>query len=211
MQIKLFSFNPFQVNSYLLINNDNECIIIDAGCYNECEKSMLSNYLKENKLALKRVLNTHLHLDHIFGNKFLYESYGLRPEAHQADEFLIKRFPLMARNFGIAANDTIELGKYLRNGDKIVLGDIELTTLHTPGHSPGGVSFYAPKDNCLFSGDSLFMGSIGRTDLEGGDFDDLRKSIEEQLFTLPENTIVFPGHGPKSSIGFEKNSNPFLK
>lgn len=211
MQIKLFSFNPFQVNTYLLINDANECILIDAGCFDARECSKLSSYITENKLSLKRVLNTHLHLDHIFGNKFIYEQFGIKPEGHQADDFLIERFPLMAKNFGINSESTIELGNYLKDNDKIILGEINLTVLHTPGHSPGGISFYAEKENCLFSGDTLFLGSIGRTDLEGGNFECLKESIENKLFILPENTLVFPGHGPKTSIAFEKNNNPYLR
>ena len=211
MQIKLFSFNPFQVNTYLLINEYRECILIDAGCLDSYECTKLSSYIKENKLSLKRVLNTHLHLDHIFGNKFVFEKYGIKPEAHKADEFLINRFPLMAKNFGINSNTTIEIGNYLNDNDTITLGNIKLTVLHTPGHSPGGVSFYADDDHCLFSGDSLFLGSVGRTDLEGGDFATLKSSIVNKLFSLPKNTLVFPGHGPKTSIDFEKNNNPYLR
>lgn len=211
MQIKLFSFNPFQVNTYLLINEVNECILIDAGCLDKYEFSKLASYIKDNNLTLKRVLNTHLHLDHIFGNRFIYNELGVKPEAHKSDEFLIEKFPYMAKNFGIDSSETISVGNFLEDNDKVILGGIELTVLHTPGHSPGSISFYAAKENCLFSGDTLFMGSVGRTDLDGGSFSALKESIINKLFTLPDSTIVFPGHGPKTSIAFEKNNNPYLQ
>lgn len=212
MKVRLFVFNPFQENTYLLINENNECILIDAGCLSPKEKEQLTSYLEENNLTLKRVLNTHLHLDHAFGNSFLYSQYGIGAEANQADEFILNEMARQAELFGIGQVDpVVPISNYLNEGDKIVLGDIELDVLHVPGHSPGSLVFYAPKDNCAFVGDVLFQGSIGRTDLAKGNYDELISHIRSKLLTLPDNTIVFSGHGPKTTIGYEKENNPFLQ
>lgn len=212
MKIKLFVFNPFQENTYLLINESNECILIDPGCFEEEEKERLKTYLEENKLVLKRVLNTHLHLDHAFGNSFLSHQYGINAEANKADEFLLKDMSRQAGLFGISeVDEAAPLGNYLNEGDKIKLGNIELEVLHIPGHSPGSLVYYAPKDKCVFAGDVLFRGSIGRTDLAKGNYDELISGIRSKLLTLPDETVVFSGHGPRTTIGEEKWGNPFLK
>jgi len=212
MKIKLFVFNPFQENTYLLINENNECILIDPGCFEKEEKERLKAYLEENKLVLKRVLNTHLHLDHAFGNSFLTHQYGIKAEANQADEFLLKDMSRQAELFGIREIDeAAPLGNYLNEGDKIKLGNIELEVLHVPGHSPGSLVYYAPKDKCVFVGDVLFQGSIGRTDLAKGNYDELISGIRSKLLTLPDETVVFSGHGGKTTIGDEKRGNPFLR
>ena len=211
MKIKLFVFSPFQENTYLLINENNECILIDPGCFEKEEKERLKTYLEENKLVLKRVLNTHLHIDHAFGNSFLFHQYGIKAEANQADEFLLERMKQQAEHFGIGnVDDVMPLGNYLNEGDKIKLGNIELEVLHVPGHSPGSLVYYAPKDNCVFVGDVLFQGSIGRTDLPGGNYDQLIGNIRSKLLTLPDETVVFSGHGQRTTIGDEKRHNPFL-
>ena len=212
MKTKLFVFNPFQENTYLLISEDNECILIDPGCFEEKEKERLKAYLEENKLVLKRVLNTHLHIDHAFGNSFLFHQYGIKAEANQADEFLLERMKQQATAFGIGnVDDGTPLGNYLNDGDKINLGDIELEALHVPGHSPGSLVYYAPKNGYVFVGDVLFQGSIGRTDLPGGNYDELIGNIRSKLLTLPDETVVFSGHGPRTTIGDEKRYNSFLR
>ncbi len=212
MKIKLFVFNPFQENTYLLINEDNECILIDPGCFDKVEKERLKAYLDENKLVLKRVLNTHLHLDHAFGNSFLSRQYGIDAEANRADEFLLKDMCRQAELFGIGETDeVVPLGNYLNEGDKIKLGNIELEVLHIPGHSPGSLVFYAPKDKCAFVGDILFRGSIGRTDLAKGNYGELIGGIRSKLLTLPDETVIFSGHGSKTTIGDERRGNPFLR
>ncbi len=211
MKIKLFVFNPFQENTYLLINEDDECIIIDPGCADKEEKERLKAYLEENNLKLKRVLNTHLHVDHAFGNSFLFHQCGIGAEANQADEFLLDGMSRQAELFGIReVDDPTPLKNYLNEGDKIKLGDIEIEVLHVPGHSPGSLVFYLPKNNCLFAGDVLFRGSIGRTDLAKGNLDELLSGIRTKLLTLPDETIVFSGHGQRTTIGEEKRNNPFL-
>ena len=212
MKIKLFVFNPFQENTYLLISEDNECILIDPGCFEKEEKERLKAYLEENNLVLKRVLNTHLHIDHAFGNSFLFHQYGIGAEANQADEFLLEGMRQQAELFGIRdIDDVTPLKNYLNEGDKIKLGDIELEVLHVPGHSPGSLVYYAPKNGCVFVGDVLFQGSIGRTDLPKGNYNELISNIRSKLLTLPDETVVFSGHGPRTTIGEERRYNPYLR
>jgi len=158
------------------------------------------------------VLCTHLHLDHIFGNPFLFQEYGLRPEGGQQDEFWLDQASAMARNFGFLYEEKQPaLGRYLCEGDTITFGNTTLKVLHVPGHSPGSVVFHCEDAACVFAGDVLFYGSIGRADLKGGNFDELREGICSHLFTLPEDTRVYPGHGPSTSIGYEKKNNPFFR
>ncbi len=212
MQIKTFVFNPIEENTYLLTDERSKaCIVIDAGCLYGKEKLTLENYIKEQGLTLKRVINTHLHLDHCFGNKFLADTFGVLPEACERDEFLLALMKHHAQMFGF--RDGVEPQKlkgYLRDGDTITEGSIELHVLEVPGHSPGGLAFYSPKDKCVFCGDSLFQCGIGRTDLDGGNYSSLIDSIKSKLFTLPDDTTVYTGHGGTTNIGFEKDNNPYI-
>ena len=211
MEIKQFIFNMFQENTYVLTDEEKNCIIIDPGCFFEEEKERLVGYIRSNGLKLTRIIQTHLHLDHIFGCLTLFDGFGIQPEAHAADEFFLDIFPTYGRKFGIDVElKCVPLKSYLSDGDVIKLGESELHVIHTPGHSPGGVCFYAPKEKLLFSGDSLFMGSIGRTDLERGNGPELIRSLTNKLMILPEDTTVLPGHGPKTTIGFEKANNPYI-
>ncbi len=212
MEIKQFIFNMFQENTYVLTDEEKNCVIIDPGCFFEEEKQRLVDHIKENNLKITRIIHTHLHLDHIFGCKTLFDEFGVRPEAHAMDEFLLDIFPTYGKKFGIEDElKCVPLKGYLNDGDVITIGDSELHVIHTPGHSPGGVCYYEPKENILFSGDSLFMGSIGRTDLEKGNGHDLIHSVKEKLMVLPERTTIFPGHGPKTTVGFEKAHNPYIQ
>ena len=212
MKIKKFEFNMFPVNCYVLSDESGEAVVIDPGCFYPEEKQMLKDYLLDNNLTLKHVLCTHLHLDHIFGNPYLYKEFGLQPEGGQQDEFWLDQASALARNFGFIYDEKQPaLGKYICEGDTITFGDTTLKAIHVPGHSPGSIVFYSPEAACVFSGDVLFYGSIGRADLKGGNFDDLKEGICNQLFTLPAETRVYPGHGPSTSIGYEKNNNPFFR
>ena len=213
MKIKKFEFNMFPVNCYLLIEEESkEAVVIDAGCFYDEEKQTLKNYIDSHSLSLKHVLNTHLHLDHLFGNPFLFKEYGLRPEAGQQDEFWLAQVSSHSRMFGFRYDEEQPaLGRYICHGDKISFGNIELEAIHVPGHSPGSMVYYCRKENCLFSGDVLFQGSIGRADLAGGNFDELREGICSHLFVLPEDTKVYPGHGHSTTIGYEKKNNPFFR
>ncbi|MDD4993724.1 MAG: MBL fold metallo-hydrolase [Paludibacter sp.] len=211
MIIKTFTFNPFQENTYILHDETNEAVIIDAGCYNDGEKRLIKLYFEENKLTLKRVINTHLHLDHQFGNKFIYDTFGIAPEAGQDDEFLLLNVAAQARAFGLPINEEAQaLASYVAEYQEIKFGNSSLKAIHVPGHSPGSMAFYSETDEVLFAGDVLFQGSIGRTDLVKGDYATLISSITKKLLPLPDSTIVYCGHGPSTTIGNEKKSNPYL-
>ena len=209
--VKSFVFSPFQENTYILHDETNEAVIIDPGCFFEGEKLSLKKYIDENKLTLKRVLNTHLHLDHQFGNKYIYDTFGVKPEACKNDEFLLHNISVKALNFGLKYDEIVqEIGFYITDNQIINFGNTLLTALFCPGHSQGSMVFYCEKDNVMFAGDVLFRGSIGRTDLEQGDYAILIKSITNKLLPLPDSTIVYSGHGPSTTIGYEKVNNPYL-
>ncbi len=202
----------FPVNCYVIWDETKEATIIDPGCFYDEEKRKLKDFIIDKELTVKHLLNTHLHLDHIFGNPFVLSEFGLSAEAHQADEFWIDEAPKQSRMFGFQLNEApVPLGKYLADGDKIMFGNTTLEAIHVPGHSPGSLVYYSKADNCLFSGDVLFQGSIGRADLAGGNFDDLISNISDRLFTLPNDTVVYPGHGGPTTIGAEKRDNPFFR
>ena len=212
MRIKKLEFNMFPVNCYVLWDDTLEAVVIDAGCFYEEEKQALKNFILSKGLKLKQLLNTHLHLDHIFGNPFMQQEFGICSEAGQQDEYWIAQAPAQSRMFGFKLNEEPEKpGKYICDGDVISFGHTQLEVIHVPGHSPGSMVFYCKEDNCLFTGDVLFQGSIGRADLAGGNFDELREHICSRLFILPNETIVYPGHGDSTTIGTEKVENPFFR
>jgi hydroxyacylglutathione hydrolase len=210
MEIIRLVFNPIEVNTYVLSDESGDCAIIDCGCYDHHEFTELAELLKKKNLNPVLLLNTHCHLDHIFGNGFMLEKYNLRPLSHKEDEKNRKNAVNHAIMFGLSMDEPPEPGGYIIDGQKLSFGNTELLTLHVPGHSRGSVSFYSEKDHTVFTGDALFAGSIGRTDLPGGDFKTLISSIKTRLFTLPEDTEVYPGHGEETTIGFEKETNPYF-
>ncbi len=212
MKIKQIPNNPFQENTYVVWDEATmEAAIVDCGALFPQEEERIEAFVSDNNLKVKYILNTHLHLDHCFGNAWAAERYGVLPMAHEDDETLLARMGEQARMFGLPFEVRSEkLGGYLKDGDVLTLGENRIEVIHTPGHSRGGLCFYIPSAGWLISGDSLFEGSIGRTDLEGGSYATLIKSITERLMTLAEETVVYPGHGPYTTIGDEKKSNPFL-
>lgn len=209
--IKTFEFNYFSENCYLLHDETGEAVLIDCGASNKEEENQLTAYVTDNKLTIKHLLCTHLHLDHIFGNEFVYKTYGLRPQVHR---FEVEKLPSpadQARLFGMQIPiQEVEVDHYIVGNDIIKFGNSELTALLVPGHSPGGLTFYNSKERFVISGDALFNGSIGRTDLWGGNYEVLIAAIKDKLMTLPDETVVYPGHGPTTSIIEEKYNNPFL-
>lgn len=212
MKIKRFEFNMFPENCYVIWDETNEAAVIDPGCYYEEEKQALKDFILKNGLDVRHLLNTHLHLDHIFGNPFLLKEFGLKAEASQADEFWIDEAPKQSRMFGFQLHEKpVPLGGYLHDGDLITFGHTRLEAIHVPGHSPGSLVFYCAAEHCMFSGDVLFQGSIGRADLAGGNFDHLIDNICSRLFVLPNDTVVYPGHGAPTTIGIEKAENPFFR
>ncbi len=210
LKIKVFTFSPIQENTYVLYNEKNECLIIDPGCYFPEEKEDLKAFIDENRLTPKMLLNTHCHLDHVFGNKFIAETYGLALHLHPKEEAMLQMAPASGLMFDMPFDNYQGKFIFLNEGEKIFLGEDELEIIHAPGHSPGSICFYCKEQKFIIGGDVLFNGSIGRTDLPGGDYDTLIKSIKEKLFVLPDDVIVYNGHGPETTIGNEKKFNPFV-
>jgi glyoxylase-like metal-dependent hydrolase (beta-lactamase superfamily II) len=210
LKIKSFVFSPIQENTYLLYNEFNDCLIIDPGCYFPEEKDELSAFITQSGLKPRMLLNSHCHLDHVFGNKFLAETYNLTLQLHQNEKMLLDYAPTSGLMYNMPFDNYAGEYIYLKEGDIIKMGEDELLVIEAPGHSPGHICFYCAKQGFIISGDVLFNRSIGRTDLPGGDHQTLLKNIREKLFVLPDETIVYSGHGPATTIGDEKKHNPFL-
>lgn len=211
LTVKAFIFNPVEENTYVLYNEKKQCCIIDPGCYFEKERAGLKTFIEETGLQPVLLLNTHCHLDHVFGNKFVHETWGLTLHLHEKEKPVLDFAPqagmVWQMPFDNYEGDLI----YIRESSTIKIGDDELEIRFTPGHSPGSVCFYNEAGGFAISGDVLFNMSVGRTDLPGGDYDTLINSIQTQLFTLPDETKIYSGHGPMTTIGFEKMNNPFVK
>jgi glyoxylase-like metal-dependent hydrolase (beta-lactamase superfamily II) len=211
LQIARFTFNLFQENTYLLYDDTGACIIFDPGCFYAHEKEELKQFIQRNSLRPERLINTHCHFDHIFGNRFILETYGLAPEIHPLEQLVLDRAGEAAQRFGVPYPEpSPPAGRFIEDGEVVVLGGERLEAMLAPGHSPGSLCFYAPASQLLISGDVLFQGSIGRTDLPGGDYDTLIQSIRERLMPLDDAVQVYPGHGASTTIGQERRSNPFL-
>lgn len=210
LQIKSFEFSPIQENTYILYNEFNDCLIIDPGCYFDEEKDALVVFIEEKKLKPVMLVNTHCHLDHVFGNKMVAERYSLQLQLHKNEQAVLEFAPASGLMYNMPFDNYSGEFIFLNEGDIIRLGDDELKVLFTPGHSPGSISFYCEKQHFIISGDALFMNSIGRTDLPGGDHGQLIKSIKENLLVLPDETKVYSGHGPVTTVGAERKGNPFL-
>ncbi len=212
INVKKFVFNFIEVNTYLVYDETNEAVLIDCGCLHTEEEEELCNFITKNKLKVKHLLNTHLHLDHAFGNAFASETFGIKPEGDMLEETRLPDLQQQADRFGIPLKkESVTLGNYLKNNDLVAFGNSSLQCLSVPGHSPGSLAFYSKEGKCVFTGDALFQGSIGRTDLWEGDFNTLINSIQKQLLVLPDETIVYPGHGPATTIGEEKKHNMYLR
>ena len=209
-QIKVLTFNPVQENTYVLYNEHNECIIIDPGCYFDKEKEELKSFIVKNQLRPKMLLNTHCHLDHVFGNKYIAEEYKLTLQIHKKEEELLRMAPASGLMFNLPFDNYKGELVFLKEGDVVSLRNDKLEVIHAPGHSPGSICFYCEHQKFIIGGDVLFYNSIGRTDLPGGSHEDLVRNIREKLFKLPEEVKVYSGHGPETTIGEEMKSNPFL-
>jgi hydroxyacylglutathione hydrolase len=211
LTVKMFSFNPVEENTYVLYNEKKQCCIIDPGCYFPGEKEKLKEFIEKNDLEPALLLNTHCHLDHVFGNKFVHDTWGLQLHIHEKEKPMLDLAPASGQMWQLAFDNYKGELVYIKENSVINIDNDVLEIRFTPGHSPGHVCFYNEADGFAISGDVLFNGSIGRTDLPGGDFDTLINSIQTQLFTLPHDTKIYPGHGPMTTIGFEKMNNPFVK
>jgi glyoxylase-like metal-dependent hydrolase (beta-lactamase superfamily II) len=208
--IKSFPLNPFYENTYILSDETGECVIIDPGCHNEEEEEELKSYIDKNKLKPVKLLNTHCHIDHVLGNPFVSETWKLPLEISKLEVKVLESFPMVCEMYGFNGKIQPEPVITLEEGKQIKFGNTTLEIFFTPGHSPGSVCFYHAKEKFLIGGDVLFEGSIGRTDLPGGDHETLLKSIREKLFVLPDDVTVYSGHGSPTKIGVEKKTNPFV-
>lgn len=211
LTIEVLTFGPFQENTYLLYNDAKECAVIDPGCYEDYEKKMLLKAIEDLQLQPKFLLNTHCHLDHVFGNKLVAETFGLQPWIHPKEAPVLQRAPESGLRFGLPFDAYEGPLQWLEEGTELVLGTDRLKILFTPGHSPGSVAFYCETQKFVIGGDVLFRQSIGRTDLPGGDHATLLSSIRRELWPLPDEVVVHSGHGTQTTIGHEKRENPFLK
>tara|TARA_B100000795_G_scaffold151857_1_gene113758 strand:- start:6109 stop:6747 length:639 start_codon:yes stop_codon:yes gene_type:complete len=212
MKIKKFTFNGFSENTYIIYDDTKECVIIDPGCYLESEKEELNSFIVSQELIPVLLVNTHCHIDHIFGNSYAAKKWKIKLIIHQLDLELLKNAKEIAISYGFTNYEVSPLPeRFISEGEKIKFGNSELNILFIPGHAPGHIALYSKKENFIISGDALFRGSIGRTDLPGGEHEVLLSSIREKLFILSDNTTVYCGHGPETTIGFEKNQNPFFK
>jgi hydroxyacylglutathione hydrolase len=211
VHIKQFEFSPFQENTYLLYTDDKSCWIIDPGCYFPEEKQELKTFIASNELKVERLLLTHCHLDHVFGNAFIHQEYDVSPEYHKLDEPTMKMAPISASMYNIPGFETSPAPKsYLKEGDALKLGNEDFEIRFCPGHAPGHVVFIHHDQKIIIGGDVIFKESIGRTDLPGGNHATLIQSIEEQIFTLPDDYTIYSGHGDTTIVGHEKKHNPFL-
>ena len=202
--------NPLGENSFVLSDETGECIFIDPGFYYEEEHEEVKEYISDHRLKPVNITNTHCHFDHIMGVEFARKTYNIPFYAHPDDAFWIERAESQGEMFSIEMSPVQDADHSLNEGDLVKFGNTEMEVIHVPGHSPGHVVFYCKKQNFLIAGDVLFYGSIGRTDLPGGDYNTLISNIKQKLFKLPDNTKVYCGHGPETTLGFEKKSNPFL-
>ena len=210
LNIQIFPFNPFSENTYIIYNDNKTGYIIDPGNWNDRETETLQKFIEKKEITVKNILLTHAHIDHVLGLQWAFDTYKVPVKMHKEDQEILDRNPMSARNYGfefITFKGDIE---FLNDGNSVFLDEDELKVLFVPGHSPGSIAFYNENQKFVISGDALFQGSIGRTDLYRGNHSQLLESIKNKLFALPEETEVYSGHGKPTQIGFEKNHNPFF-
>lgn len=210
LHIHIFQFNPFSENTYVLFNDQKNGVIIDPGNWNEKENEILENFIKEKEISIKNILLTHAHIDHVLGLQWAFNSYKVAVKMHEEEKDVLDRNPMSARNYGFDFKPFVGDIELLSEGEKYFIDEDSFEIFHVPGHSPGSIAFYNEAQKFVISGDALFQGSIGRTDLYRGNHEQLLESIRTKLFTLPEETEVYSGHGNSTQIGFEKNHNPFF-
>jgi len=209
--IKTFVFNEIQVNTYVLSDESKQCIIIDPGCNNARQQAELTGYIRDQQLQPVLLINTHGHIDHVAGDRFVSVTYKIPLAIHEQDVFLLNKALKFAELFAMEAEQPDAPDRLLKEGDAVRFGNSALSVFHIPGHSPGSIVLYAKEDKLVIAGDVLFYGSIGRSDLPGGNHKSLVRGITEKLMTLPRETVVYPGHGPATTIGHEYDTNPFLQ
>lgn len=210
LHIQHFTFNPFQENTYVVYNDLKEAFIIDPGCYTRIEQKQLLECIKDQALTPKGLLNTHCHLDHVFGNQLIADTFNLPAIFHKNEQVVLDRLAEASTKWGIPCDSYIGAIQYIENGDTLSLGEEKFSILLTPGHSPGSVCFYHKEQSIIIGGDLIFKDGVGRTDLPGSNPNDLIKSIQDVILPLPENITIYSGHGPATTIGREKRHNPYL-
>nr|MBI1230780.1 MBL fold metallo-hydrolase [Cytophagales bacterium] len=210
MQLKTFTFNPFMENTYVLFDETKKAVIIDPGCHTKQERMELLDFLKTQGLTPVKLLNTHCHIDHVLGNAFVKSSFDIPLWHHKLEEQILRAVPTYASNYGFPQYQDSSADHYIADGEVVTFGNQKLETIFVPGHSPGHVVFFHRDTKTCIGGDTLFQGSVGRTDLPGGDSHTLLTSIRERMFSLPDDAVVHPGHGPATTIGEEKLYNPFV-
>ncbi len=213
IQIKRFTCNPLEENCYVVSDDTQECVIIDCGAFYQEENNAIINYIRKGNLSPVHLIATHGHLDHNFGNSTIFNEFGLKVEVCSEDGYLIEDLPKQATDlFGIDINhDQPEVGRWLKDGDTITFGTHTLKVLQTPGHTPGSALIYCEEEHTCFTGDTLFRMSIGRTDFDGGSWEQMEQSLSNVVANLPKETIVLSGHGPQSTIEEELRYNPYLR
>jgi hydroxyacylglutathione hydrolase len=211
MEISKFVFCPLDVNTYILSDKDGKCAVIDCACYEEGEFEELDYLISRKNLKPVLLLNTHCHPDHIFGDGMFLEKYNLRAYCHADEDMNRRNAQQFAMYFGLAMDTPADPAGFITDKQVILFGSETLLALHVPGHAPGSLAFYSQKEKVVFTGDALFAGSIGRSDIPGGDHNTLIESIKRELFTLPPETVVYPGHGQATTIETEMNNNPFFR
>ncbi|MBN3035495.1 MAG: MBL fold metallo-hydrolase [Bacteroidales bacterium] len=210
MKLELLVFNPFQVNTYLLYDETGQCLVLDPGCSGHREEEILKKTIRDKGLQPVMCVNTHCHVDHILGNGFVFETYGLAPVFHPLALPFYEAVEGQARMFGLESVLVPPHGDFIKEGDMVSFGNSRLRVIYTPGHADGSICLISRDHRLVLSGDVLFRDSIGRTDLQTGDFDTLMQSIHQKLFTLEDDYRVYPGHGPDTTIGYEKLNNPYV-
>lgn len=211
MNVACLTFNPVQVNTYVVWDETLECVIVDPGCSNPHEEAQLKAFIESKNLTPVRLLNTHGHFDHIWGNQFVADTWNLKVEAHTLSQEIMERGPSQGAMFGIEVPKAPSIGQEIVVGEKITFGDSSLDTIHVPGHEPGSIVFYSEADHFMICGDVIFNGSIGRTDLYKGDHQLLIDGIKEKLICLPDETVIYSGHGISTTVASEKMRNPYLQ
>ena len=210
VKVEALVFNAFQVNTYLVSDSQGNCLVVDPAFYTPDEADYFDRYIMSQGMKVGGQVNTHCHVDHVLGVRHLRNKYGCKLRAHQNESALLNNVPMMGEVFGLQVEPLEGIEEILNDQDEIPVGDSLLRAIMVPGHSPGSLAFYSEEGGFVVTGDVLFQGSIGRTDLPGGDYDTLIRSIREKLLCLPPETIVYPGHGEPTSIAVEARENPFL-
>ena len=212
MNIKSFTFNPFQENTYIVYDSTKECLIIDPGCYTDAERKELRAFIEEKGLTPVKLINTHCHIDHVLGNKFTCEEWNIQLHMHKEELPILEKVESVGKMYGLSEYEVSPHPKhFLAHKDTLAFGESSFEVLFTPGHAPGHICLYNKRNSLLIAGDVIFQRSIGRTDLPGGNHKTLINSIITQLFPLPNETQIFCGHGPSTNLGYERKHNPFLQ